>query len=135
MEIRSRYRCRKRASTSVSPCHFSGSGLIDLHSREKSWASTLVWPVRVLKTGPVTPSQSPMSRSGSTSYESGRAFFRNSTWIVPEPSSRSTNVALPMRRSAVMRPATETGAVRRSASAGSSDSKRSPACRAVWVRR
>ena len=77
-----------------------------LDSRVTSLAWSVVSPVRVLNIVPLTPSMSPRSRSSSRSNCLRRISLRSWTCSLPEPSRRSTKAALPIRRSAVMRPAT-----------------------------
>ena len=72
LEIRSRYRCRYRCSVSRRPCHFSGMGLRDLDSTVRDVASTVTSPLRVRKTGPVTPRKSPRSSSRTRAYPSSQ---------------------------------------------------------------
>ena len=99
-----------------------------------SAASTVTSPVRVRNSGPDAPTQSPMSMSESVSYESGRLFFLRRTCILPWPSWRPRNVALPMPLRRTMRPATETGAVRcPSPCSFSSASNREAASAEVWL--
>ena len=53
--IRSRYRWRYRVSTSLRPCHFSGSGRWHLARNVRLVAQTVSSPVRVRNRCPLTP--------------------------------------------------------------------------------
>ncbi len=67
LTARSSSRWRERTSTSVRPFHLSGRGRRALPSRYTSVALTDSSPFLVLTTGPWTPTQSPTSRSSTTS--------------------------------------------------------------------
>ena len=53
--------CLYLKSGSFNPCHFSGSGLSDLHIKVISVGLTEISPFCVLKTSPVAATQSPRS--------------------------------------------------------------------------
>src|SRR3990170_3370094 len=67
LEMRSRYRCLWRSSTSLNPCHFSGGGRRALERMVKSSTWIVISPVLVLNRIPSTPMMSPRSRSPNAS--------------------------------------------------------------------
>src|SRR5439155_22121870 len=103
--IRSRYRWRYRISTSVSPCHFSGSGSRHLArkcSREAQIVNSLVL---VRNSRPSTPTQSPKSSSLKIlKSNSGSESCRMYTWTFARPSESTRKFAFPNERMARMRP-------------------------------
>ena len=81
LTARSSSRWRERTSTSVRPFHLSGRGRRALPSRYTSVALTDSSPFLVFMTGPWTPTQSPTSRSITTSNCSApRAPTVSMTW-------------------------------------------------------
>src|SRR5829696_8051035 len=109
LTARSSSRWRERTSTSARPFHLSGRGRRALPSRYTSVALTDSSPLRVLMTGPWTPTQSPMSRSPTTSNWSGpSAPVASMTWSSAPSWRRVQKARRPMARRSTIRPATRT---------------------------
>mmetsp|Transcript_26568 Transcript_26568/g.67636 ORF Transcript_26568/g.67636 Transcript_26568/m.67636 type:complete len:216 (-) Transcript_26568:325-972(-) len=112
--IMSTYRCLYRFSTSVRPCHLSGSGSSDLVSTSSLVAATLSSPFSVRFTPPCAPTMSPTStcvlrRSNAPSpHAPSSAAASTYSWIWPLSSRRDRNASLPITRLAITRPATAT---------------------------
>src|SRR5829696_8624882 len=109
LTARSSSRWRERTSTSARPFHLSGRGRMALPSRYTSVALTDSSPLRVLMTGPWTPTQSPMSRSPTTSNWSGpSAPVASMIWSSAPSWRRVQKARRPMARLSTIRPATRT---------------------------
>src|SRR5262245_61233266 len=120
---RSRWRDRKRASTSERPCHFSGSGASPLASSCASRTSTVSSSLCVRHTGPSTRTKSPTSSRFTNSNTSGGTSVLRALICRRSPfSSNVANTSLPNDRSAITRPATAA----RCGSAASAGASRSP---------
>ena len=96
-------------SGSVSPCHLSGSGRIDLASRSSRSTFTDSSPLRVVITVPCTPTQSPRSSSFTSAKASSPiTAFDTKSWTSTPRSAIVANTSLPVSRSSITRPAIAT---------------------------
>src|SRR5215218_3136615 len=135
LTARSSSRWRERTSTSARPFHLSGRGRMALPSRYTSVALTDSSPLRVLMTGPWTPTQSPMSRSPTTSnWSAPSAPVASMTWSSAPSWRRVQKASRPMARLSTIRPATRTTSPDSSPSFSWASQPRRTSAR-VWVRR
>src|SRR5215216_7214723 len=135
LTARSSSRWRERTSTSVRPFHLSGRGRRALPSRNTSVALTDSSPLRVLMTGPWTPTHSPTSRSSTTSnWSAPRAPTASMTWSSWPSWRRVQKARRPMARLSTIRPATRTTSPDSSPESSAWSQPRRTSAR-VWVRR
>src|SRR5215211_7048312 len=135
LTARSSSRWRERTSTSVRPFHLSGRGRRALPSRNTSVALTDSSPRRVLSTGPWAPTQSPTSRSSTTSNCSApRASTVSMTWSSWPSWRRVQKARRPMARLSTIRPATLTTLPDSWPASSPSSQPRRTSSR-VWLRR
>ncbi len=105
LTMRSRYRWRYRISTSVRPCHFSGSGSRHLQRKCNRVAQIVNSLVFVRNRRPSTPTQSPKSSSLKIlKSSSGTESCRMYTCTFAAPSERTRKFAFPNDRMARIRP-------------------------------
>src|SRR5215218_6400781 len=134
LTARSSSRWRERTSTSVRPFHLSGRGRRALPSRYTSVALTDSSPFRVLTTGPWTPTQSPTSRSSTTSNWSAPSSLADSiTWSSAPSWRRVQKARRPMARLSTIRPATRTTSSDSWPGSNASSQPRRTSAR-VWLR-